>query len=328
MSSAVIIGRFQPLHDGHVKLIKKATDTHDKVLVLIGSSNKLPCYNNPFTYEQRKQLIETLDTDLIIKPLPDLPNDEEWIGDVVSRMLTLEENPDDITIYSGAKDAEWYRKSFVSPVVAVTSDGISATEVRDKWYHGSLVDDIPPVTHAFLSSVMMTDEYHRLRDEYFYCTGKSEKDHSSHAFGNPIEPVAHAVVIQNNKVLCGIRNGVRGRGQLALPGGYVDSTETTRAAALRELHEETGVDLMQYKAGELAFAVEENMDDLSTRTIGHNFLYIVHPDEKVQSIAGDDLESIEWVSLEEILKEETLLFYNHNRVVQRLISIYNQEDNK
>ena len=54
----VIIGRFQPMHNGHVALIKKSMETCEKTLVLIGSTNKAVDFRNPLTVDERLDLIE------------------------------------------------------------------------------------------------------------------------------------------------------------------------------------------------------------------------------------------------------------------------------
>ena len=128
------------------------------------------------------------------------------------------------------------------------------------------------------------------------------------------------MVIQGGKVLLVKRSGVRGHGQWALPGGFIQHTETTRAGALRELQEETSLDLLnQPRAAEVAFAIEENMNGLSTRTIGFNYCYAVHPDETLDIVAGDDAQDVQWFSLEDVANGDMPLFYNHTTVVRRLL---------
>ena len=39
MKYGVILARFQPIHNGHLALIKKACSENDKVLLLVGSAN-------------------------------------------------------------------------------------------------------------------------------------------------------------------------------------------------------------------------------------------------------------------------------------------------
>ena len=59
-------------------------------------------------------------------------------------------------------------------------------------------------------------------------------------FSNPV-PVAVAIVPYKGK-LVGIRRGIEPRkGQVAFPGGYINSGETFQQALTRELFEETGI---------------------------------------------------------------------------------------
>ncbi|MEK6857287.1 MAG: adenylyltransferase/cytidyltransferase family protein, partial [Nanoarchaeota archaeon] len=40
MKTGLFIGRFQPLHKGHVEVMKTLAETLDKLVIAIGSSNK------------------------------------------------------------------------------------------------------------------------------------------------------------------------------------------------------------------------------------------------------------------------------------------------
>lgn len=63
-------------------------------------------------------------------------------------------------------------------------------------------------------------------------------------FSNPV-PVAVAIVPFKNK-LVGIRRGIEPRkGQIAFPGGYINSGETFKQALTRELFEETGIQVSE-----------------------------------------------------------------------------------
>lgn len=53
----VILARFQPIHNGHIALIYKATQENDEVLVIIGSVDKLNA-RNPIPWNIRKKLVE------------------------------------------------------------------------------------------------------------------------------------------------------------------------------------------------------------------------------------------------------------------------------
>jgi bifunctional NMN adenylyltransferase/nudix hydrolase len=91
---AFLIGRFQPFHNGHKHLIDYGLEHADRVVVLVGGSNKARSFKNPFTYEERKRMIEeTYQGDfnarygdlarVYVEPLPDVPgNDDAWLGNV------------------------------------------------------------------------------------------------------------------------------------------------------------------------------------------------------------------------------------------------------
>jgi cytidyltransferase-like protein len=52
----VYIGRFQPIHVGHLQIIKEGIKNEDKFLVICGSIDKQNV-KNPFSFEQRKEFI-------------------------------------------------------------------------------------------------------------------------------------------------------------------------------------------------------------------------------------------------------------------------------
>lgn len=53
---AAFIGRFQPLHLGHVKVLEWLSERYDDVLVIIGSADKGVTKDNPFTLGERMEM--------------------------------------------------------------------------------------------------------------------------------------------------------------------------------------------------------------------------------------------------------------------------------
>lgn len=53
----VFVARFQPLHKAHMYVIEKALKECDKVVIVLGSSNKQDMLRNPFSFELRKELL-------------------------------------------------------------------------------------------------------------------------------------------------------------------------------------------------------------------------------------------------------------------------------
>ena len=55
----VFIGRFQPFHNGHKRVIDHALELSKKVIVLVGSVDQPRCTRNPFTFQERKDIHNT-----------------------------------------------------------------------------------------------------------------------------------------------------------------------------------------------------------------------------------------------------------------------------
>ncbi len=83
-NTGVIIGRFQPMHKGHLDIIKKASNEFEEVIIVIGSKNKSRTFKNPLTYEEREEILKNVlkkesITNFKLLGLDDNSNDKEWI---------------------------------------------------------------------------------------------------------------------------------------------------------------------------------------------------------------------------------------------------------
>jgi len=56
---SLLIGRFQPFHNGHAKLVKYAVDKYGEVVIAIGSAYDSYTIRNPFTAGERYLMIHT-----------------------------------------------------------------------------------------------------------------------------------------------------------------------------------------------------------------------------------------------------------------------------
>lgn len=61
-------------------------------------------------------------------------------------------------------------------------------------------------------------------------------------FTNPL-PTVSIIAVDGSRVLLGLRLGEPGQGKWALPSGYIDFDEDFLSAAIREMKEETGLDV-------------------------------------------------------------------------------------
>ena len=60
MKRGLFIGRFQPFHLGHLSDIKNAFKEVDELAIGIGSSNEKHTKENPFTVEERTEMIDSV----------------------------------------------------------------------------------------------------------------------------------------------------------------------------------------------------------------------------------------------------------------------------
>ena len=79
----LLIGRFQPFHLGHLDAVKFALSNVDELLIGIGSSNRFNEKRNPFTADERKEMIDaSLDESTLgkikIYYIPDVSDHDKW----------------------------------------------------------------------------------------------------------------------------------------------------------------------------------------------------------------------------------------------------------
>ncbi len=105
-----------------------------------------------------------------------------------------------------------------------------------------------------------------------------------------------ALVTRGNDVLLVQRSHAPMAGEWAVPGGKVEFGETMRAAAQREVFEETGIDI---EVGELVYMFENIADDNSYHYVVVD--YLAHAIEPSKTpIAADDALDARWVSLDDL----------------------------
>jgi len=87
----LIIGRFQPFHNGHRYLFKKSLQSVDLLIIGIGSVNSTGD-DNPLNYQQRKKLLKTVIIKenlnkkiLKIVPLSDYRSDDDWFINTIKK---------------------------------------------------------------------------------------------------------------------------------------------------------------------------------------------------------------------------------------------------
>lgn len=118
---------------------------------------------------------------------------------------------------------------------------------------------------------------------------------TSSCSSHPIAAASIAVVRDDGAVLLVLRGRGAAQGTWAFPGGGVDPGETTAAAALRELAEETGiVAQIEREMGRFAFAATATTPALSLTVF--QAVYV-----SGTARAGDDARDVVWTTPQDAL---------------------------
>ena len=57
MTIALLVGRFQPFHFGHLNAVQNILKSYDALIIIIGSANKSCELKNPFSVKERMSMI-------------------------------------------------------------------------------------------------------------------------------------------------------------------------------------------------------------------------------------------------------------------------------
>jgi bifunctional NMN adenylyltransferase/nudix hydrolase len=329
----VLIGRFQPLHNAHLEIIKRATALTDQLVIVTGSAAQPRTYKNPFTSFERERMIKSASAGLALHICVEantdtIYNDQAWAVRVQALVAKHTKPGDRVGIIGHKKDdSSFYLDMF--PQWAFENveliEFLSAVDIRDLYFrdianYKFLKGVVPETTYNFLLDFSHTDEYRQIiREREFVENYK--KQYASLPYP-PIFSTADTVVIQSGHVLMIRRRAEPGKGLWALPGGYVNANtdKSVEDAAIRELREETQIKVpAPVLRGNIVRSRVFDAIDRSPRgrIITHAF-HIQLPDGELPKIKGsDDADKARWVPIAEVRSEEC--FEDHYEIIQHFL---------
>ncbi len=313
------------------------------MIILVGSSFQPRTPKNPFTFAERKEMIEGSiergkpDARVSIYPLQDFRySNNAWITNV--QKTVKDNNPDisdkDIAILGFDKDdSSWYNHAFpewdfiaLEGYVEHGSRPIDATKIRELYFEGHLdylSGTLPPYVFEYLDAWSKTENYKNMVEEYIFYRDYHKA--WSVAPYCPTFQTTDSVVLQGGHILLIQRGFSPGKGLWALPGGFINPKETLEDCVIRELLEETKIkvpEIVLRKAITYSKVFDAPDRDLRGRTITNAYLIeLTGGDGSLPRVKGsDDAKKAKWFKLSEVEDMEEVIYGDHKHIIQTLIA--------
>lgn len=338
---AVLIGRFQPFHNGHLRAFQRASELADRVMILVGSSGGPRTPKNPWTFTERRDMISLAlgeSTHYIVRPLPDFSYDDSlWVSEVQHLVADFTHEKSKICIAGHAKDeSSYYLKIFPQWPFEETGftelNGEVMTDIDATQIRSFIFEHRPQYIRSVLDSkvydyinhwkkVYQKDTFENLVVEY----NQLEEYKRSWAVApyTPIFVTVDAVVVQSGHVLVVERKFAPGKGLWALPGGFLNEHERIVPGCIRELLEETNIKL-QPDTLSRCIAHREVFDapyrSLRGRTITNAILFKLNDRNPLPRVAGgDDARTARWMPFSEFERSRDLFFEDHYDIITHMV---------
>ncbi len=330
----VFIGRFQPFHIGHKKVAEVALKENNKLIILVGSAKATVTKKNPFSFAERKEMIEDALVEysdrILILPLRDCSyNDDAWVVSVQNTISRVAKE-ESVRLYGHFKDdSSYYLKYFPQFELAAQpnffqADATTARVAMFEDNHSDWKKLVPEANHRVIYNFLKSEKYKDLKDNYHFC--KDYKESKRWAAFPPVFVTTDTVVTQSGHVLVIERKINPGKGLLALPGGFLQPGKEIYESALSELYEETNLNIPKDKlkgamADQHIFAhPNRGMNDRG-RTVTHAFHFRLPGGGALPTVkGGDDAKEAFWMPMAELAEKEDQFYEDHYAIIQHFIS--------
>lgn len=322
---SIVIGRFQPFHNGHQSLINHALDQANEVVICLGSSFSPRTIKNPWTYDERVHMIREVfpNAPLRFVPIRDYHyNDEKWTREVRNRVFEIVGDKKAVLV-GHKKDATSYyldlfpEFEFCPPPIVKTrgfEDGaefINATDIRNHIFKAESWSHLVPEQ---LDPWELYTQIKHLQQEYDFI--KAYKEAWKDAPYHPTFLTVDSVVNDDGHILLVQRATEPGKGLWALPGGFVNQSEYLIDAAIREVKEETNVDLSKKDM------VQYDIFDYPSRSLRGRTIttaYYFKTKGNIKAKAADDAKNAFFIAITDIYRNEEKFFEDHFSIITKFL---------
>lgn len=346
---AAYIGRFNPPCKHHFQTMLNGLEIASKLVVIVGSANAPRDIDNPFTANERIAMIRSMLTEEQLSHITFVPKNDllydnpQWIAGVEYHVNKEAdswsfESPSVVLIGSKSDESSWYLDEFpywekrLYPCMASENGHVRhASDVRAKlfgesdWCADEIMADyceVPVTMWIKKFRENYPEIWKNLRDEYEHILNYKKAWEAA-----PYKPTfvtVDAVVTQSSNVLLVRRKAAPGKGLWALPGGFIEQNESLEDAMLRELSEETRIDVPK---GKLRNCIKKTKvfdhpkRSKRGRTITHAYLIELNePHGVLPRVKGsDDAEKAKWIPYSELVDMRNQVFEDHADIIHHLV---------
>ncbi|KKI14842.1 cytidyltransferase [Comamonas thiooxydans] len=348
LHTAVLIGRFQPLHNGHMALLHAALKRARQVVVVLGSAWQAPNPKNPFSWQERAQMLRNAlskeDAERVrCVPVRDYYNEPLWVHAVREAVQAHVPEGASVALVGHFKDSSSsYLARFPGwELISLPRLGqFDATPLREIFFGeggaspetmdaalARLSSQMPESTLDFLRRWAQTPLYLRLQKEWHML-----QDYKRAWAKAPYAPVFVTVdallrcrAKGQDQVLLIQRGHAPGQGLWALPGGFLEQRDSLWQSCMRELREETcsSISEADLLAALQAVQVFDHPDrSLRGRTITHVHYLDLGVQPSLPPVQGaDDAALARWVPIADLPRMEAEFFEDHFQILCQFLPV-------
>lgn len=144
--NGLLVGRFQPFHLGHISAIKFALVRSKSLWLCIGSSNTAQSEKNPFSADERQEMIQLSLNDEILAhiktyTIPDYDDHAKWASAIDATV------PDYDIVYTNDEPTSRIflkKNKDVIPIAYLDRDSLEGSKIRRAIAHGDDLGSLVP----------------------------------------------------------------------------------------------------------------------------------------------------------------------------------------
>jgi len=341
--TAILIGRFEPVHHGHLALLRHGLAHAREAIVVLGSAWQARSPKNPFTWQERAGMVldalpEADRARVRFLPVRDYYNEPRWVQAVrqgVAELLPTDGAPLRVGLVGHFKDAtSSYLRRFPGwDLLDLERQGdIDATTIRDSYFGAApgtlphtlapLAKDIPASTLAFLQRFAQEPGFFALQEEWRMLRGYRAA--WATAPYPPVFVTVDALLRCQGHVLLIRRAHAPGKGLWALPGGFLEPRDTLWQSCLRELAEETHCPVPESTLRDALRQVTVfDHPDRSQRgrTVTHTHFFDLEHTTLPPVRGGDDALHARWMPCDLLPAMEEEFFEDHFHMLDHFLQL-------